>query len=74
MDWNEFGSALITEKFELSGTNNNFDIIKDDIESPENDLFGTKQKRVGRPPGIPATDKQKEAVSKAAKAYQAKLR
>ena len=51
--------------------------FKDQYEEDEEDEEcekGTNVRRVGRPVGIPASDKQKEAVSKAAKSYHAKIK
>lgn len=48
--------------------------FKDEYEDKKDEVKGTSVRRVGRPLGIPASDKQKEAVSKAAKAYQAKIK
>src|SRR3972149_6493439 len=44
------------------------------IEDLTEDVDNTDKKVVGRPPGIPASSTQKEAVSKAAKKYQQDLR
>src|SRR3972149_10449875 len=44
------------------------------IEEFSEDTDTTDKKVVGRPPGIPASNTQKEAVGKAAREYQQKLR